>query len=1328
MVASSLRLFILLCALAMGVMSAESSELMIADFTSPDDLAKITVESENCELTVGQREATDRNNVLKFVARKSGYPGFYFYPPKIPKDWSKYQTLSFVAWSTSDRTLAIRIDGDKSFDFNSRFNGSFNVPKGRTQFQIPIADIARKIDPSQIKMMVFFLVDPPLGTTLWFDDFKLGPKEGMKVDFIPYAERFDVISSMEVVTPHLPMARGLAGGPLKTFMLSNVRYGREVVEMMQRMDLDVSLMSWDSDWGANAWGLGDHMFKRGHSTDFVQMQKYLDSSMQGPERFDAMVMHTPLGWNRFTSSAREAILKRVREDGEGLVLVMPFPGDAGDWPADLREACALIDSSSDLVVNGCEVKAAKTGSISGKSWTKTKAHPITAGVPIETLPFASMETQSYKLAPGAEVLLALESGEPVLAVKQLGKGRVVTFATRAQSLTARMSAPMDYVKRHDHRYWETWYNLINRAIAWAGKREFTRKGDAIELAVTGEHRDRCYGVTQWKDAAGRITDWEMTYRLADPGLIRLTIAAPEAVARGAEIPVTFEPPSGVDGASWSATLCERSGDEWRTLEKVAVDAASGKISLSCSRVTQPICIVEIQGRTNERVLIRGRAEVVVTPDNSWDDYQTFSWFGDGLPFLVDVEMRRMRDLGLTGNTAMPKSFEAIRNGFRSGLLAHVLGITTGLHSQGLDQQMKAFNETKDPKHLIRSPSYGDDAFVAKEREQAAAIGAGLAPYAPLSMVLGDETALTMHSVDFDFDFHPGNVQHFRQHLKARFGDIAALNMAVAGAHTSFDQIVPPTSEEAKKSGNFGLWNEWRSHNDDMWAEAHGMYREALRSTFPGTRLSLSGTQSQLVFNGVDWAKLTPHLDAICGYRGRLQELHRLSFHPGNLRSTSWCGYGRSGRAVDHEVWSNLVNGGDGMGLFWWYCLRNPDLTFCRSGKDYARAIAEMRSGIGMQYMQARRAFSKVAMLWSANSQRASWSQGKMTEFVTAETLMFQALVASGLDPMMITEEEVAGGGLAKRGIRALVLPMSLSLGLGAKKGGVACVAALQRLLDDGGLVIASESPRFDEFLQPASFPDPFIKRLTSFGAIALPAGLSISPASGIITGIPSGAGTLPSIDAALAAAFAKSGAIPHVRVMDSAGSKIRAYLHAYEQGGARLLTLVREPIGSKEVVGDDGVSHSVPNAEGGKEIERLAVDVSGLGSAVFYDMRKRTRIPVDDGKIMVDLREGNGHPIAVLPHAIDAMTATATITDRWLSIQWRLKTAASPIAPHVVRVEVLDTATDAVLPHFSKNVLTGADATGTLRIPLSFEDQARTFVVRVCDIMSGQEAKASVSR
>ncbi len=1271
----------------------------LASFADADALRHFEWDRDDLDLSVGPRSVTEQGSVLKMVVRRGEYPNLALRRKEVPRDWSAYEALSFTVWSTGERELAVRVDDAKSAGYASRYNGGARLVAGRTRVQIPIATIAKSIDVRAVTALVLFLDHPPAGVTLWFDDLRLGRMEADQVPFIPYAERLDRQPTLAVATPHLPFARGLAGGPLKAFAIAGVRTGREVVELMERIDLDPRVLSWDREWGENTWGFGDAYGQRGHGLDCALMQRYLASTLCGPEHFEVLLLSTPMGWNRFGLAARQALLARVRDRGEGLVLLMPFPGDRDQpWPDDLRALSALIDGASDWADDGGGMHVPKEGREFGGRWVAQGAHPLTAGVPLDALPTGEMETQRCTPAPGAQVLISLANGTPVLAVRQVGKGRVVTIAARTASLTPHMAVPDGFAERPPYRYWEAWYALLARAAAWAGDRPLARQGAAQVAAVAGADADPWYTVRQWKDAHGAVTDWELGFADPDPAFLRIKVQAPATVAAGAPIALTFTAPGGARDATWTALLGEPGDGRWRTLGTLPVDAATGGVTVPTTRVRAGVAQVRVQARRAGRLIGEGLAEVVVTPSSAWDDYETLTWCERGLPFLGDLEMARMRDFGLSSNTAGGDDPGEWRRLLRNGMRLHPVGFANGLHVEDLESRMRDWRERKDRSALIRHPSFSDPDFAAAERARVQKLATAMAPYAPLSLITSDETSLTSYTTEFDLDEHPANVAAFRAGLEKRFGTIAALNAAFATTFAGFDQVAPQTGQEAKDSGHFGLWNAWRDHNDTAWAGVFRLYADAVRAGYPAARLSVSGTQEQAVFNGIDWAKLSPELGAVCGYGGRYQELQRLCWGGPELRATPWCGYGRSGPSVAHQVWSNLLAGGDGTALFWWPSLHDPDWTFCQSGRDYQVVLAELSAGLGRQYMLATRRFSPVAVLWSAASQRAAWARGRFEEFKQAETMVMEALYAAGADPFLISDAEIAAGALAKRGVRVLALPMSVAIGRGEVAGGSAVLPAVQGLLDRGGLVLATDEPELDEFLRPAPLPPTFAQRLTRFAAVK----------------------------GALGAALAKAGAPPYAPLTATPGTT--AVLHDLPApAGAspvRLLTLLRAPVGSHEVIGADGVGHVERDAGAGPEVETVKVDLSGFGAVTCIDCRSGAVVKQDGRVISVPLHAGEGHPLALCAAADAGFEATAKVVAGDLQVAWQLR-GGSVFVPHVAHVEV--SGADGVLRHLTRNVTTGSDGRGAYALPLADEEDG-ALRVRVRDVVSGTVMEVPVAR
>jgi len=1325
-----MKLAPVLCALAALAAAsiapaADGPSLSLGDFQDSADLKRWTGgDSGAVEMTRAPRSVTDANMMLKVVLKSGDYPGISL--RDVPREWSKYEAVRFVVWTDSPFKLHVRIDDGKSSDYTSRFNKSFDLQRGRNLCQILVSDVSRVLNVKDMRAFILFGVRPPSGLTLWLDDVALGPRLAEKVPFIPYAKRKDLAPTLKVVTPHLPFARRLAGGPVRAFMISGIRCGREVCELMQRLDLKVSLMTWDPAWDQNTWGMGDFYGRRGHAFDRVLMQRYLASSMQGPEEFDVMIVPTPIGWDQFPPGAREALIARVRDRGEGLVLIHPFPGKA-PWPKDLAGLSALVDCQTDFIdpASGY-LRHAKPARVRGKKWLAKGDHPIARGVPFDALPHEALTYVKYKLATDAKAVVVSATGEPIVAVRKVGKGRVVTCAWDGSVITPSIARAAGAAPVRGYRYWEVMYSLIGRCALWAAGREMTAKGKPVPLAVTGPHADPCLSAVQYKDARGRVTDWAL--RFAPPGadgIARLVVKVPAQVKRGDRVRIRVARPVALKGkaVAWEAVLGERVAGRWRTLERfAALTGGTSKgfdVPLPSGRVRQVLAIVKVTGQVDGKVVARGAAEVVVTPPgpgsptrsvalgspSRWDDYEIFMWPVGGLAFLRDFESDLMRQAGSTGvmDTRWNNRGRLLRWA-RAGLriLPHAIdGNNLHIRPYRFAEIAKKYTQTKDKAHLIRPPSYADPAFLAATRKRMVKAAELLSPFGIPAYVLCDEPSLTSYRAQFDFDFHPANVAGFRKALAAQFGTVKAMNAALGTKAASIAAVAPPTTAEARKAGNWGLWNAWRAHNDTVMAEGYRMYRDAFRRVDPAAAISISGTQAANPFDGFDWAKLSPLFDAMNGYGYSEQERKRMSFHP-TMKNAKPAGYGNTGKGVTYQLWSCLADHGGGHVLFWWVSFRNPDLSFCRSALDYRKGFAELAGGIGRQYQLGRRHTSPVAIQYSMNSLRAAWTAGKNYHAATGQVAA--ALVALGLDPLFVSDEQIAAGDLTKRGFKAVFLPLPASLGRGEKKGGLDVDGALAKFAAAGGLIVATAEPTHDEFLQPAKPDAALMKKIKRFDAVKDRLG-KVLAAAGVRPWVPVRRGDGKPVPGASVTVHKLSGKVP-----------------------AYIVTILRRPVGKKQVVGADGVLTYVDDPSGGNAIEACTADVSALAVAYATAFRTGKALPVANGRIALNAPDGDAVALALLPYAVKDVRLAARVVGRDLEISWRLTRAdgKKAFAPHAVRIDVAaDGQADAAL---SRNATCDADrGAGRVRIPLAAEDAGRKLTIAVKDVLTAARASAAVT-
>ena len=188
---------LLLGALLAVCSSQDKPELLLGNFDRPED-SRLWEAGGAATMTFEPRDPTDRNKACKLVFSGGSYGGISSF--RLPKDWSRYEVLSFVVWSPDRRGMGVRVDDDNSKNYATRYNGDVTLESGRNLVQIPIASMKSAIDPSKVRYLVLFLLEPPKGLIIYIDDIRLGARETDKVAFIPYEKRLDYVPTTDVAS------------------------------------------------------------------------------------------------------------------------------------------------------------------------------------------------------------------------------------------------------------------------------------------------------------------------------------------------------------------------------------------------------------------------------------------------------------------------------------------------------------------------------------------------------------------------------------------------------------------------------------------------------------------------------------------------------------------------------------------------------------------------------------------------------------------------------------------------------------------------------------------------------------------------------------------------------------------------------------------------------------------------------------------------------------------------------------------------------------------------------------------------------------------------
>ena len=877
-------------------------------------------------------------------------------------------------------------------------------------------------------------------------DVGLGARRGS-------GRRFEAPYTLEIETPHVKWARPLKGGPIRLLAVPSVSEGRTVVELAQRLSLDLTTVSIDPAWDVNKWTMafGPEYGARAERGDLRLIYSYLEEELTGGKAFDAILLPLNHGWERLTPASREALMRRVRE-GAGLVLIRPFQGELSPL-APAAPPAPPADESAPV----------EPGPPEKSPWRCTAPHYITRGVPVEHFPFEYVEHYVYRAAEGATVLVETQSGHPVLAVRPYGKGRVAAFAYRNDGLSWRM--PMAARFDRVDVYWEYFYALLARTLIWAAGRE----PEAADF-------NAAEAVWRLRDADGRVRrsgrgrppafnelppgryfveqqageDWQVSViGVPQPERIESLTVTPGVIAEGDSVHVEWR--------SQKPGLVELADGFGRV---IARGQGSSPVRLRAGRPLTHSGYVEVTaGGAAARREVRFSAS-----SREWEDYEVLlPWAGPRSyqPWIPALD-EQFRRIGVTVLARPERNFKLM-------VSAHLPGF--GIYWYRREAYLKrkdAYAATGDKKYLTRDVTLQAPEFERGLRAQLEKSYRPLALLKPFAVYLADESSLTCYADAFDVDWAPEALAGFRNWLRARYGSLEALNAAWGTDFPEWNAVLPMTTAEAQKHGNFAPWAEHRAYMEEEFVRAFRLARSLVHEVDPGGRASISGTQIPTPHNGCNWYEIDQAIDYLQPYSGGNQDAMHHLFRPG-LPITGFTGYGLTGEEAQYQQWQRLFYGHTGASIFWHYTLLNPDLTLSEQGRALAAAFGRLQSGIGRVFMNSSVREDGVAIHFSPASLRGAWiTDGRITagmgyaqrtsknfaELMARRDAWVKELERQGVQVRFLATPQIEQGALEK--FRVLILPYSIALSDGEAE-------AIERFLDRGGIVYADEQTgRMDE--------------------------------------------------------------------------------------------------------------------------------------------------------------------------------------------------------------------------------------------------------------------------
>ena len=385
-------------------------------------------------------------------------------------------------------------------------------------------------------------------------------------------------------------------------------------------------------------------------------------------------------------------------------------------------------------------------------------------------------------------------------------------------------------------------------------------------------------------------------------------------------------------------------------------------------------------------------------------------------------------------------------------------------------RQRQFN-TKAARHRIGE-------YVRKVAESARVLG-------PVHSLLCDEPRLIPHNSRSEFDEHPENIAEYRLRMAAKYGTIGEFNRRMGTAYGSFDQLKPARIAEARESGKFGEFIEWRNFNADRWCEGIRLVSDTAKEADPETRFSVGDSFGESALSGEDYYKLVTrtnldfaHEYTSMVYQGNspisdFDEFYR-SFHP-DIRMWGYTGYFFDRAKAFFQPWWFALHRYGGFTWYGTYAVLGGGYNLLDFTGAYTRDAANLEeglkksgllNGLGKVFFEYRWAKNDTAIYYSHDSLILAFIRG--TELRDREIdpgtplhkLMYSRMNAHHLLEDLLYQyeflapEQILHGQLKDR--KVLLMPCVCAMS-------DAEVKAVKDFMACGGCVIADFLPgEFDE--------------------------------------------------------------------------------------------------------------------------------------------------------------------------------------------------------------------------------------------------------------------------
>ena len=356
-------------------------------------------------------------------------------------------------------------------------------------------------------------------------------------------------------------------------------------------------------------------------------------------------------------------------------------------------------------------------------------------------------------------------------------------------------------------------------------------------------------------------------------------------------------------------------------------------------------------------------------------------------------------------------------------------------------------------------------------------------YGAVYHVLCDEGGIIgMHDAS-EADEHPANIAEYRTRMKAKYGTVETFNRRMGTDYTSFDELKPGRLADARKSGRYGEFIEWRNFNVDRWCEAVKLISDEVRAADPEMKFSIGDSFGECPLNNTDYWKLTTHVGSGFSHEytsmvyqqeapiNNFDEFYR-SFRP-DMRLWGYTGYFFDRAKAFFQPWWFALHrfGGftwfgayDGLGSTGgYYNLLDYTGAFTQDAANLSESLKKSRlqDGLGKLFLAYEWHKNDIAVYYSHDSVTLAFLQGKeirnreiQPESPLSKVFYSRQRITYALEELLyqydfVAPEQIVGGKLNER--KVLFMP-------GVSAMSDAEVKAVKDFIAGGGLVIADFMP------------------------------------------------------------------------------------------------------------------------------------------------------------------------------------------------------------------------------------------------------------------------------